>query len=63
MSKTIVIFGFHAIQAQLDSAPEGFVKVLTLDNRNDKRVAQITSQLNQLEIFKPLNLISNSLIS
>jgi len=50
MSKTIVIFGFHAIQAQLDSAPEGFVKVLTLDNRNDKRVAQITSQLNQLDI-------------
>jgi len=30
MSKTIVIFGFHAIQAQLDSAPEGFVKVLIL---------------------------------
>ena len=50
MSKTIVIFGFHAIQAQLDSAPEGFVKVLTLDNRNDKRVNQITAQLHQLGI-------------
>jgi len=50
MSKTITIFGFHAIQAQLDAAPEGFVKVLVLDNRNDKRVGQITTQLKQLDI-------------
>lgn len=50
MSKTITIFGFHAIQAQLDAAPEGFVKVLVLDNRNDKRVGQITAQLKQLGI-------------
>lgn len=50
MSKTITIFGFHAIQAQLDAAPEGFVKVLVLDNRNDKRVGQITTQLRQLDI-------------
>ncbi|MBC8494096.1 MAG: 23S rRNA (guanosine(2251)-2'-O)-methyltransferase RlmB [Candidatus Thioglobus sp.] len=50
MSKTITIFGFHAIQAQLEAAPEGFVKVLVLDNRNDKRVGQINAQLNQLGI-------------
>lgn len=50
MSKTITIFGFHAIQAQLDAAPEGFVKVLVHDNRNDKRVGQITTQLKQLDI-------------
>ncbi len=50
MSKTLIIFGFHAVQAQLDSAPEGFVRVLILENRNDKRVGQITDQLNQLGI-------------
>ncbi|HIB31088.1 MAG TPA: 23S rRNA (guanosine(2251)-2'-O)-methyltransferase RlmB [Candidatus Thioglobus sp.] len=50
MSKTIIIFGFHAVQAQLDAAPEGFVRVLTLDNRNDKRVNHITDQFSQLDI-------------
>jgi 23S rRNA (guanosine2251-2'-O)-methyltransferase len=50
MSKTIIIFGFHAIQAQLDAAPEGFIKVVMLDNRNDKRINQIISQLKQLGI-------------
>jgi 23S rRNA (guanosine2251-2'-O)-methyltransferase len=50
MSKTIIIFGFHAVQAQLDAAPEGFVRVLTLDNRNDKRVSHITDQFSQLDI-------------
>jgi len=50
MSKTIIIFGFHAVQAQLDAAPEGFVRVLTLDNRNDKRVNHITDQFGQLDI-------------
>ena len=50
MSKTIIIFGFHAIQAQLDSAPEGFVRVFTLDNRNDQRIGQIVQQLEQLGI-------------
>ncbi len=50
MSKTIIIFGFHAVQAQLDAAPEGFVRVLTLDNRNDKRVSHIIDQFSQLDI-------------
>ncbi|WP_428087071.1 23S rRNA (guanosine(2251)-2'-O)-methyltransferase RlmB [Candidatus Thioglobus sp.] len=50
MSKTITIFGFHAIQAQLDCAPEGFVGVFILDNRNDQRATQITAQFEQLDI-------------
>ncbi len=50
MSKSIVIFGFHAIQAQLDSSPEGFIKVYVLDNRKDRRVNHILSQLAQLGI-------------
>ena len=50
MSKSIIIFGFHAIQAQLDSNPECLLKVLTLDNRNDKRLNTLTTQLDRLSI-------------
>jgi len=50
MSKSIIIFGFHAIQAQLDSNPECLLKVLTLDNRNDKRLNTLITQLNRLGI-------------
>jgi len=50
MSKSIIIFGFHAIQAQLDSNPECLLKVFTLDNRNDKRLNTLTTQLNRLDI-------------
>ncbi|SFV76571.1 23S rRNA (guanosine-2'-O-)-methyltransferase rlmB [hydrothermal vent metagenome] len=50
MSKSIIIFGFHSIQAQLDSNPECILKVFTLDNRNDKRLNSIISQLNNLGI-------------
>lgn len=48
MSKSIVIFGFHAIQAQLENNPECLLKVWTLDNRHDKRLNTLTTQLNQL---------------
>ncbi|CAC9609543.1 23S rRNA (guanosine(2251)-2'-O)-methyltransferase (EC 2.1.1.185) [uncultured Gammaproteobacteria bacterium] len=48
MSKSIIIFGFHAIQAQLESNPECLLKIYTLDNRHDKRLNTITTQLNQL---------------
>ncbi|RUM86513.1 MAG: 23S rRNA (guanosine(2251)-2'-O)-methyltransferase RlmB [Candidatus Thioglobus sp.] len=48
MSKSIIIFGFHAIQAQLDSNPECLLKVYTLDNRNDKRLNTLTTQLDRL---------------
>ncbi len=50
MPKPIIIFGFHAIQAQLDSNPECLLKVFTLDNRNDKRLNALTTQLNRLGI-------------
>ncbi len=50
MSKTLIIFGFHAIQAQLDAAPEGFVRVLTLNNRADQRMSHLTNQFSQLGI-------------
>ncbi|SGZ63214.1 23S rRNA (guanosine-2'-O-)-methyltransferase rlmB [Bathymodiolus thermophilus thioautotrophic gill symbiont] len=48
MSKSIIIFGFHSIQAQLESNPECLLKIYTLDNRHDKRLNIITTQLNQL---------------
>ncbi len=50
MPKPIIIFGFHAIQAQLDSNPECLLKVFTLDNRNDKRLNALTTQLNRLGV-------------
>ncbi len=48
MSKSIIIFGFHAIQAQLDTNPECLIKAYALDNRNDKRLNII--QLNKLNV-------------
>ncbi|BAS67731.1 23S rRNA (guanosine(2251)-2'-O)-methyltransferase RlmB [Bathymodiolus septemdierum thioautotrophic gill symbiont] len=50
MSKSILIFGFHSIQAQLESNPECLLKVYTLDNRHDKRLNTLITQLNQLGI-------------
>ena len=40
----------HAIQAQLDSNPECLLKVLTLDNRNDKRLNTLITQFDRLGI-------------
>lgn len=50
MSKSIVIFGFHAIQAQLEANPECFIKVLRLDNRNDTRLNSLIEQLHKINI-------------
>lgn len=50
MSKSIIIFGFHAIQAQFETNPECLLKVWTLDNRHDKRLNTIITQLNQLGV-------------
>lgn len=50
MSKSITIFGFHAVQAQLDSNPECFIQVFTLNNRNDKRISTVATQLNKLGV-------------
>lgn len=50
MSKSIIIFGFHAIQAQLEANPECLLKVYMLDRRKDKRLNTINAQLNTLRI-------------
>jgi 23S rRNA (guanosine2251-2'-O)-methyltransferase len=50
MSKTLIIYGFHALQAQLDSAPECFVKVLVLENRHDKRIETLLKNFKNLGI-------------
>ncbi|BBB24227.1 23S rRNA (guanosine2251-2'-O)-methyltransferase [Isorropodon fossajaponicum endosymbiont JTNG4] len=50
MSKSIIITGFHAIQAQLESNPECFIKVFTLSKRCDKRLNTLTSELNNFSI-------------
>lgn len=50
MSKSIIIFGFHTIQAQLDSNPECLLKVYILDRRYDKRPNTISRQLDKLSI-------------
>ncbi len=50
MSKSITIFGFHAVQAQLDANPECLLKVYTLDSRKDKRLNTINTQLDKLSI-------------
>ncbi len=50
MSKSIIITGFHAIQAQLESNPECFIKVFTLSERCDKRLNNLTSELNNFGI-------------
>ena len=50
MPKSIIIFGFHAIQAQLESNPECLLKVYTLDGRNDNRLNTIITQFDKLSI-------------
>ena len=50
MAKPIRIYGFHAIQAQLKSNPEGLIRVYILNSRNDKRLKQITATLASLAI-------------
>ncbi len=52
MSKSIYIFGFHALQAQLDSNPECILRVFALENRKDKRLNNILEQLNNIGISK-----------
>ncbi|MBT3186978.1 23S rRNA (guanosine(2251)-2'-O)-methyltransferase RlmB [Candidatus Thioglobus sp.] len=47
MSKSLFIYGFHGIQAQLDANPQNILKVSTLDNRQDKRLNTLIQQLDQ----------------
>jgi 23S rRNA (guanosine2251-2'-O)-methyltransferase len=48
MSKSIVIFGYHAIQAQLDSAPECLLKIYALSQREDDRLKTLLQTVNKV---------------
>ncbi|MDC0239166.1 23S rRNA (guanosine(2251)-2'-O)-methyltransferase RlmB [Candidatus Thioglobus sp.] len=50
MSKSIYIYGFHSIEAQLNSNPEYVLKVFIQSGRNDGRMSKMTSLLSNLKI-------------
>lgn len=47
MAKSIFIYGFHAILAQLDSNPQNIIRVYSLENRTDSRLNNLMTQLAQ----------------
>ena len=50
MSKLIHIYGFHSIEAQLNSNPECILNVFVQTGRSDSRMSEMTSFLNTLKI-------------
>ena len=50
MSKSIHIYGFHSIEAQLNSNPECILNVFVQTGRNDSRMSEMTSFLNTQKI-------------
>ena len=50
MSKSIHIYGFHSIEAQLNSNPECILNVFVQTGRSDIRMSEITSFLNTQKI-------------
>ena len=50
MSKSIYIYGFHSIEAQLNSNPEYILKLFIHSGRNDGRMSKMTSLLSNLNI-------------
>jgi len=46
MSKSIHIYGFHSIEAQLKSNPESILNVFVQSGRSDSRMSEIISFLN-----------------
>ena len=50
MSKSIYIYGFHSIEAQLNSNPECILNVFVQTGRNDSRMSEMTSFLNTQKI-------------
>ena len=50
MSKTIQIYGFHGIEAQLSANPECVLKVTLQSGRGDRRISEIVSQLDAHQI-------------
>ena len=51
MSKSIHIYGFHSIEAQLNSNPECILNVFVQTGRNDSRMSEMTSFLNTQKIY------------
>ena len=50
MSKSIYIYGFHSIEAQLNSNPECILNVFVQTGRSDSRMSEMTSFLNTQKI-------------
>jgi 23S rRNA (guanosine2251-2'-O)-methyltransferase len=50
MSKSIHIYGFHSIEAQLNSNPECILNVFIQTERSDRRMSEMTSFLNTQKI-------------
>ncbi len=50
MSKSIQIFGFHSLEAQLETNPECILKVLIQTGRDDRRATKLTSLLDKHQI-------------
>ena len=56
MSKSIYIYGFHSIEAQLHSNPECILNIFVQTERSDSRMSEITSFLNIQKInFSKIN--------
>ena len=56
MSKSIHIYGFHSIKAQLISNPECILNVFVQTGRSDSRMSEVTSFLNAKKInFSKIN--------
>ena len=51
MSKSIHIYGFHSIEAQLNSNPECILNVFVQTGRSDSRTNKITSILSTQKIY------------
>ena len=54
MSKSIHIYGFHSIEAQLNSNPESILNIFVQTGRNDSRMSEIISflQIQQINFSK-----------
>ena len=50
MSKSIYIYGFHSIEAQLNSNPEYILNVFIQSGRSDSRISKISSILSTKKI-------------
>ena len=56
MSKSIHIYGFHSVEAQLNSNPECILNVFVQTGRSDSRISKITSILSTQKInFSKIN--------